>query len=342
MDKEREKVTDPQGRGTTDVRSRRRRKVQKEKDPSESYKDNRVKIGPSTWNGLRHGIPYLKLPTGLVLLDTPRADFDPFFPNSESYFVSNTEYQRITDLQKPDPAVKSHNLPWSAYNFFPSYRSMSWRGRRGRPELDVHEILSPEGPGNLPWIFNTVYLDVKGTVLQIRWGPHYQEPLQGMYYEVSIAGAVIWATSPCMYRKVQRRERQPNRYVFNNTHLPISVKEGTVHPSSPHPHCIIPARPSRQTELKIYGHPLYMTICIQSEVGLAYDTYREKLATSRYTLAGPQVQPDSWIVYQWKWVWKGLEPGLPYPSPIYQALLKGRVDRGEEADLLELAGFSRG
>ncbi|MED6240832.1 hypothetical protein ATANTOWER_028992, partial [Ataeniobius toweri] len=136
--------------------------------------------------------------------------------------------------------------------------------------------------------------------------------------------------------------RQPGRYVFNNTQLPISVKESTVYPNPPHPHCTIPARPSRRVELKIHSHPLYTSICILSEVGLAYETYRQRRAREGYTLAGPQVQPDSWIVYQWTWVWKGLEPGLPYPSPIYQTLLKGRVDRGEEADLLELAGFSRG
>ncbi|MEQ2246100.1 hypothetical protein ILYODFUR_034715 [Ilyodon furcidens] len=163
-----------------------------------------------------------------------------------------------------------------------------------------------------------------------------------MYYEVSMAGAVIWATSPSMSREIKRKERQPGRYVFNNTQLPISVKESTVYPNPPHPHCTIPARPSRRVELKIHSHPLYTSICILSEVGLAYETYRQRRAVEGYNLAGPQVQPDYWIVYQWTWVWKGLEPGLPYPSPIYQTLLKGRVDRTEEADQLELAGYSRG
>ncbi|MEQ2253903.1 hypothetical protein ILYODFUR_037321 [Ilyodon furcidens] len=163
-----------------------------------------------------------------------------------------------------------------------------------------------------------------------------------MYYEVSMAGAVIWATSPSMSKEVKGKERQPGRYVFNNTQLPISVTEGTVYPNPPHPHCTTPAWPGRRVELKIHGHPLYTSICTLSEVGLAYETYRQRRAIDGYTLAGPQIQPDYWIVYQWTWVWKGLEPGLPYPSPIYQTLLKGRVDRTEEADQLELAGYSRG
>ncbi|MEQ2301607.1 hypothetical protein AMECASPLE_037896 [Ameca splendens] len=114
MDEERQKLTDQQGKGTSVVRRKKKRKTQKGGccSPSGSYEDNRVKVGPSTWNGLMHGIPYLKLPSGLVLLDKPRADFTSFYPNSESYFVSNIEYHRAVDLQKPDPAIMGHTLPW--------------------------------------------------------------------------------------------------------------------------------------------------------------------------------------------------------------------------------------
>ncbi|MEQ2282062.1 hypothetical protein AMECASPLE_036679 [Ameca splendens] len=145
-----------------------------------------------------------------------------------------------------------------------------------------------------------------------------------------------------MSKEFKGKEHQPGRYVFNITQLPIQVREGTVCPNPPHPHCTTPARPGRQVELQIHSHPLYTSICTLSEVGLAYETYRQRRAIDGYNFAGPQIQPDYWLVYQWTWVWKGLEPGLPYPSPIYQTLLKGRVDRTEEADQLELAGYSRG
>ncbi|KAK5605506.1 hypothetical protein CRENBAI_011255 [Crenichthys baileyi] len=115
-----------------------------------------------------------------------------------------------------------------------------------------------------------------------------------------MAGAVIWALSPSMSKEVKGKERQPGRYVFNNTQLPISVRESAVYPNPPHPHCTIPARPGHQVELKIHGHPLYTSICILSEAALAYEMYRKRRAIDGFTLAGPQTQPDYWTVYQWK------------------------------------------
>ncbi|MEQ2223511.1 hypothetical protein ILYODFUR_037465 [Ilyodon furcidens] len=134
MDKKGQKLMDRQEIGTKVVKHQRKRKTQNEEcySPSGSYTDNRVKIGPNTWNGLMQGIPYLKLPSGLVLLDKPRADFAPYYPSSESYVVSNIEYHRKADLQKPDHAGKCQALPWNVSNFFLSYRKMSWPGNEGR------------------------------------------------------------------------------------------------------------------------------------------------------------------------------------------------------------------
>ncbi|MEQ2282152.1 hypothetical protein AMECASPLE_037554 [Ameca splendens] len=101
-----------------------------------------------------------------------------------------------------------------------------------------------------------------------------------------MAGAVIWATSPSMSKEVRGKERQPGRYVLNNTKLPISVRESTVYPNPLHPHSTTPARPSRRVKLKIHGHPLYTSICILSEVVLAYETYRQRWAIDGYTLTG--------------------------------------------------------
>ncbi|MEQ2223317.1 hypothetical protein ILYODFUR_035513 [Ilyodon furcidens] len=134
---------------------------------------------------------------------------------------------------------------------------MSWPGNKGCNPLDTQAAISLEGPESLPWIFNTVHLEVRGAVMGIGWGPHHQEPLQGMYYEVSMFGNVIWATSPSMSKEVRGRECQPGRYVFNNTQLPILVTESTVYPNPPHQYCTIPARPGRQVKLRIHGHPLY-------------------------------------------------------------------------------------
>ncbi|MEQ2315916.1 hypothetical protein AMECASPLE_027396 [Ameca splendens] len=145
-----------------------------------------------------------------------------------------------------------------------------------------------------------------------------------------------------MSKEVKKRERLPSCYVFNNTQLPISLEVSTVYPNPPHQLCTIPACPGRQVKLRLDGQPLYTAVSTLSEVGTAYQRYWERRAIYGHDLAGPQIKPDCWIVYQWKWVWKGLEPGLPYPSPIYQTLLKGRVDRVEEADQLELAGYSQG
>ncbi|MEQ2297801.1 hypothetical protein AMECASPLE_038452 [Ameca splendens] len=85
MEKKGQKLTDRQGKVIKVVKLQRKRKTQKEEcySPLGSYTDDRVKIGPNTWNGLRQGIPYLKLPSGFVLLDKPRADFAPYYPSSE-------------------------------------------------------------------------------------------------------------------------------------------------------------------------------------------------------------------------------------------------------------------
>ncbi|MEQ2296401.1 hypothetical protein AMECASPLE_024501 [Ameca splendens] len=98
MDKKGQKLKDQQEKGTKVVNRQRKRKTRKKECYSLS--------GSYTWNGLMQGMPYLKLPSGLVLLDTPRAYFAPFYPSSESYFVSNIEYHRKADLQKPDHAGK--------------------------------------------------------------------------------------------------------------------------------------------------------------------------------------------------------------------------------------------
>lgn len=45
---------------------------------------------------------------------------------------------------------------------------------------------------------------------------------------------------------------------------------------------------------------------------------------------GPVPKPSYIVVTSYKWVWRGLDPELKYPLPIYEALLKGRITTSRE------------
>lgn len=52
--------------------------------------------------------------------------------------------------------------------------------------------------------------------------------------------------------------------------------------------------------------------------------------TSWEFAGGPLPEPSYVIVTSWKWVQRGLDPKLKYPSSMYKALLEGRVTTSGE------------
>lgn len=261
--------------------------------------------------GLERKIPALVLDNGLVILDEPRQDFSSRNHQTIAYSYSTQEYLRLPNLRR---------TAYKVYNHGPRL-----------PDLD-YELMAP-CLESAPWIFNVAYLNVAGIQVKLRWGPNYLEPYQSRYCEITIGSLIVWKTSAQMADEIEMREWTEGLYVIDNQHLPLRMVRDRV--MTPLNLCwgFPYTRKGYRVQVVYKSQPLITLLVTLREEGSGYTKYVQKMfqylgaenfVNPRF-LQGPQIEPEEWTVVQWKWVWRGLEPGWPHPSPLYKQLLEDRV-----------------
>lgn len=291
----------------------------------------------------QHRPPILDLPNDIVPLDWPKRDFEEtgFYCGTANYYCSNWEYWRNSDLSVPGQQLSCEVIVDGIQ--LQNLRPYDARGYRYQPV--------PRCPEALPWILNTVYVEIKGKQFKMRWGPNYAEPLQGMYLDVWLGPWKIWTSSPAMYRQLLKKEVNPEYYVVENQHQHIRVTSRAIDrvglPQINHPYYRLQqyrglkhdAR-ARLTELTIesdtnpyhFAQPLYTMLTQTRGIGCHFHDACEDLVRvlpggGIRVAEGPLPKPPVTMVAVWKWAWRGLDHGIRFKSPVYKALLRQRITR---------------
>lgn len=292
---------------------------------------------------------YLHVPSDVIWLDWPKQDFEShgFHAGSGGYFCSSVEYKRKPSL------LESGILEGPTV-----LHSEEILGRMRPYDVPKRWHPVPSCPKFSPWIVNAIHVTLQGYQLSIRWGPNYLEPFLGCYVEICMGRGLIWTNSPAMYRQLIRREKDPECFIIENQELNLRPWMGKpwVPFGSSAPRMIDPepwlrygyTRDARLQQTGLYieptlmnpgchSQPLYIETVVTRGGGEAYwRSCRDLISKEgergreRYYADGPLPEPQYVIVQSRKWVWRGLDPRLKFPSPIYTTLLKGRVTTSED------------
>ncbi|KAM3583194.1 uncharacterized protein V6R79_001050 [Siganus canaliculatus] len=185
-----------------------------------------VKLDKSTtnWPKDEKNPPCLDTPNGRIWLDWPEEDYyieGGYWPSAR-YFCSNEEYMRDYENEIPG-AVQTREQ-------FVSEEIMQESKPPGRRGFNSP---IPRCPAATPWILNTVYVQIKGKRLCLKWGPNYADPWLGIYVEISLGPYVIWTNSAYMSTRVRQLEKNPFRYILLNQHLKLRIMEEPYHGKPP-------------------------------------------------------------------------------------------------------------
>ncbi|KAE8278086.1 hypothetical protein D5F01_LYC23843 [Larimichthys crocea] len=303
--------------------------------------------------GNKKSPPSLVLPNHIVFLDWPRQDFDTGWNRGTAgYFCSNWEYGRDPDLSTPGPSVSGETVR----------REVILDGMQLQKYMPYNPATTkyqpvPRCPENLMWILNTAYIETKGKLFKLRWGPNYVEPLQGMYFDLWLGSGKIWTNSPEMYRQLARKEGDPGSVVVENQHEHVRVTS-RMDISAGRPlidshkyswqqqQALRHDMRARLTNLTIESptqryhpkQPLYTMLTQARGDGEHFWEAHNSLVTGGYRegrtpAEGPLPKPEQVLVACWKWAWKGLDPEIRYKSPVYKALLRQRTTRSSSGGI---------